>query len=186
MFPGKGKIMRYRIMAVAYILLMGTGSPSEGGGRGSDGAPEGGGPQALGKFIGSWRGEVEVHPAGGRESTYVAGNTFSWVLGGRFARDEGGDISDASSNMGMWTYDPAVQAYRSWYFLAPGGEVVAFTYRWVERDQAFRGRADLGGGMVMEAEDRFQGKDAYEWRLVLKDKDGKALNRMTGRMKRVR
>lgn len=140
----------------------------------------------LEKFIGSWKGDVTVQPADGKASTFAAANTFSWVLGGRFARDEGGDLSGASSNLGMWTYDPAAQAYRSWYFLAPGGEVVAFTYKWVERDQAFRGSADLGGGMAMEAEDRFLGKDAYEWRIVLKDKDGKALNRMSGRMKRVR
>lgn len=174
--------MRYRTLYVASILLAGAGSPSDGSGAGT--APEGRELRVLERFIGSWKGEVSVQPAGGRESTYVAANTYSWALGGRFARDEGGDATGATSFLGMWTYDPGLKAYRSWYFQAPGGEVTAFTYRWVERDQAFRGGADLGGGMTLEAEDRFLGKDAYEWRIVLKDKDGKALNRMTGRMKR--
>jgi hypothetical protein len=140
---------------------------------------------ALGKFVGTWKGEVEVQSADGKKTSYASRNAFTWSLNGRFLRDEGGEISGASAFLGMWTYDPQGKTYRSTYFLGPGGEIVNFTYTWDEKTQVIRGTAPLGGGIIMEAEDRFVGKDSYVWSIVVKDKEGRELNRMTGRQTRV-
>lgn len=140
----------------------------------------------LEKFSGSWKGEVKATAGDGKETTYATKNTFAPALGGRFLEDTGGAVDGSSSQIGMWRYDPIGKKYQSWYFLAPGGEAVQFTHDWVEAEQAFHGTADLGGGMTMEATDQFKGKDAYEWSIIVKGKDGTVLNRLVGKQTRVR
>jgi hypothetical protein len=140
----------------------------------------------LEKFSGTWKGEVKVTSADGKETAFATRNTFAPVLGGRFLEDKGGAVDGSSSQVGMWRYDPVGKKYQSWYFLAPGGDAVQFTHDWIEAEQAFHGTADLGGGMTMEATDQFKGKDAYEWTITVKGKDGAVLNRMVGKQSRVR
>jgi hypothetical protein len=140
----------------------------------------------LEKFSGAWKGEVKVTAADGKETTFSTKNTFAPVLGGRFLEDKGGAVDGSTSQVGMWRYDPVGKKYQSWYFLSPGGEAVQFTHDWVEAEQAFHGTADLGGGMTMEATDQFKGKDAYEWTITVKGKDGSVLNRMVGKQVRAR
>jgi hypothetical protein len=57
----------------------------------------------------------------------------------------------------MWRYDPVGKKYQSWYFLAPGGEAV-----------------------------QIKRKNAYEWTIIGKGKDGTVLNRMIGKQTRSR
>ena len=140
----------------------------------------------LEKFSGSWKGEVEVTAADGKKTSFPSKNSFTPVLGGRFMEDKGGAVDGSSSSIGMWRYDAVGKKYQSWYFLAPGGEAVQFTYDWFEAEQTFRGAADLGGGMTMETVDQFKGKDAYEWTIIVKGKDGTVFNRMVGKQTRVR
>lgn len=142
--------------------------------------------KALEKFTGSWKGVVKVTAGDGKETSFSTKNTFAPVLGGLFIEDKGGAVDGSSSQIGMWRYDAVGKKYQSWYFLAPGGEAVQFTHDWIESEQAFRGTADLGGGMTMEATDQFKGKDAYEWTIIVKGKDGTILNRMVGKQTRVR
>jgi hypothetical protein len=140
----------------------------------------------LEKFSGTWKGEVKVTGGDGKETSFSTKNTFAPVLGGRFLEDRGGAVDGSSSQIGMWRYDPVAKKYQSWYFLAPGGEAIQFTHDWNEAEQAFHGTADLGGGMTMEATDQFKGKDAYEWAITVKGKDGAVFNRTVGKQSRVR
>jgi hypothetical protein len=142
--------------------------------------------KVLEKFSGSWKGEVKVTSADGKETSFPTTNTFAPVLGGSFLEDKGGAVDGSSSQIGMWRYDAAAKKYQSWYFLAPGGQAVQFTHAWIESEQAFHGTADLGGGMAMEATDKFTGKDAYAWTIIVKGKDGSVINRMEGKQTRVR
>jgi hypothetical protein len=140
----------------------------------------------LEKFSGSWKGEVKVTAGDGKETSFSTKNSFAPVLGGRFLEDRGGALDGSASQIGMWRYDAVAKKYQSWYFLSPGGEAIQFSYDWVEAEQAFHGTADLGGGMTMEALDQFKGKDAYEWSIIVKGKDGTVFNRMLGKQTRVR
>lgn len=142
--------------------------------------------KVLEKFTGSWKGEVKVTSGDGKEMKFSTKNTFTPVLAGKFIEDKGGAVDGSTSQIGMWRYDPASKKYQSWYFTAPGGEAAHFSYDWIEAEQTFRGSADLGGGMTMEAVDIFEGKDAYEWTIIVKGKDGAVLNRMVGKQTRVR
>lgn len=47
------------------------------------------------------------------------------------------------------------------------------------------GSAELGGGVRMLAEDRFYGRDEYEWNITVQDSAGKILTRMRGHQRRV-
>jgi uncharacterized protein DUF1579 len=142
--------------------------------------------KVLEKFKGSWKGEVKVTAGDGKETTFSTKNSFTPVLDGRFMEDKGGAVDGSSAQVGMWRYDPVGKKYQSWYFLAPGGEAVQFTYDWFEAEQTIRGTADLGGGMTMEAVDQFKGKNAYEWTIIVKGKDGTVYNTMVGKQTRVR
>lgn len=141
--------------------------------------------KVLDKFKGSWKGEVTVTAGDGKETSFHTKNAFAPVLGGTFIEDKGGAVDGSSSQIGMWRYDAAAKKYQSWYFTAPGGEAVQFTYDWFEAEQTLRGSADLGGGMTMEAIDTFKGKSAYEWTIIVKGKDGTVFNRMVGKQTRV-
>jgi len=140
---------------------------------------------ALDRFVGNWKGEVEVQSAEGTKTTYASRNAFAWDLKGVFLKDQGGAVSGESAFLGMWSFDQPTQRYRSWYFSGPGGEAVNCSFVWDEKNQAFKGGADLGGGMVLESEDRFTGRDSYTWSITIKDKGGRQLNRMVGRQTRV-
>jgi hypothetical protein len=142
--------------------------------------------KVLEKFTGSWKGEVKVTGGDGKETSFSTKNTFAPALGGRYIEDKGGAVDGSSSQLGMWRYDGVTKKYQSWYFLAPGGEALQFTYDWIEAEQTLRGKADLGGGMTMEAVDIFNGKDAYEWTIIVKGKDGTVFNRMVGKQTRIR
>jgi hypothetical protein len=69
--------------------------------------------------------------------------------------------------------------------MAPTGDVVVLSHEWHESSQSFVGSAELGGGVRMLAEDRFHGRDEYEWNITVQDSAGKILTRMRGHERRV-
>lgn len=138
----------------------------------------------LQRFVGSWQGDVSVHGPGVEPQRYTQENRWAFVLGGAFL-EERGNGSNGSSFLGVWSLDARTGKYRAHYFLAPAGDVVVLTHEWSERDQAFTGFADLGGGVRMLAEDRFLDPDTYEWSITVQDGAGNLLTRMQGRERRV-
>jgi len=133
----------------------------------------------LDKFVGTWNAQVEMVSADGKKSAQSSRNTFAWALNGRFLKDDGGQVGGSSSFLGLWTYDPQTKRYQSWYFQGPGGETLQVTYAWDEKNQTLSGKQDMGGGMTVETLDHFIDKDHYDWVVVVKDKDGHALNRLS-------
>lgn len=138
----------------------------------------------LQHYVGRWRGEVSVESAGAETQRYTQDNTFEWVLGDLFL-EERGTASNGSTFIGLWSRDASTGKYRAYYFMAPTGDVVVLGHEWLEGSQSFVGSAELGGGVRMLAEDRFYGRDEYEWNITVQDSAGKILTRMRGRERRV-
>ena len=132
----------------------------------------------LDRFLGTWDAQVEVESADGKKSMQSLRNTFAWDLNGRFLKDEGKNSEGSATFLGLWSYNAQAKRYHSWYFQGPGGEVSQMTYAWDEKNQTLTGAGEPGGGMTVEAVDRFIDKDHYDWSIVVKDKDGRMLNRM--------
>jgi hypothetical protein len=138
----------------------------------------------LDRYVGSWQGEVSVDGAMVEPHSYTQSNTFAWVLEGRFL-EERGTGTNGSSFIGLWSFGARAGRYRAHYFLAPTGDIVAITHDWNEHTHTFVGAADLGGGIQLFAEDRFIGRDAYEWSTTIADSKGKILTRLRARERRV-
>jgi hypothetical protein len=132
----------------------------------------------LERYVGSWQGDVSVDGATVEPHSYTQSNTFAWVLDGRFV-EERGTGTNGSSFIGLWSFDARAGRYRAHYFLAPTGDIVAITHDWTDHTQTFAGAADLGGGIQLLAEDRFIGRDAYEWSTTITDSTGKILTSAT-------
>jgi hypothetical protein len=138
----------------------------------------------LQHYVGRWRGDVSVESVGSEPQRYTQDNTFEWVLDGRFL-EERGTGSNGSAFIGLWSREGDTDRYRAHYFMAPTGDVVVLSHEWHESRQSFVGAAELGGGVRMLAEDRFYGRDEYEWSITVQDREGKILTRMRGRERRV-
>jgi hypothetical protein len=139
----------------------------------------------LQRFVGHWRGEIHVTAAGAPPESYSQQNSFEWVLGSEFLQERGRG-SNGTSFIGLWSRDPGGNQYRAHYFLAPGAQVVALLHEWHEAKQSFVGRAELGGGFCMLAEDHFIDEDSYEWTITVQDAAGTTLRHMRGVERRVR
>ena len=139
----------------------------------------------LDKFLGTWDSQVEMVATDGKKSMQASRNTFEWDLHGRFLKDAGGDVGGATSFLGLWSYDPQAKRYESWYFQGPSGQTLHITYAWDDKNQTLTGTQDLGGGMTLEAKDRFLDQDHYDWSIVVKDKEGRQLNRLSAHSARV-
>jgi hypothetical protein len=138
----------------------------------------------LQHYVGRWRGEVSVESAGSEPQRYTQDNSFEWILGELFL-EERGTGSNGSAFIGLWSRDGATGKYRAYYFMAPTGDVVVLSHEWRESSQSFVGSAELGGGVRMLAEDRFFGRDEYEWNITVQDSAGNLLTRMRGHERRV-
>lgn len=138
----------------------------------------------LQHYVGRWRGDVSVESAGAEPQRYTQDNTFEWVLDDRFLQERGTG-SNGSSFIGLWSRDGDTGRYRAHYFMAPTGDVVVLSHEWRESSQSFVGSAELGGGVRMLAEDRFYGRDEYEWSITVQDSEGRILTRMRGHERRV-
>jgi hypothetical protein len=138
----------------------------------------------LQRFVGSWRGEVQVDAPGGQPQRHVQESCWVWTLGETFLEERGAG-SNGSSFLGLWRLDTRSGKYHAHYFLAPSGDAVVLTHEWNERERSFLGSADLGGGVLMRAEDRFVDRDTYEWSITVQNGDGEVLTRMRGRQHRL-
>jgi len=139
----------------------------------------------LQRYVGSWRGEVTVEAAGVEPQRYTQTNRFVWTLGDLFLEERGAG-SNGSSFIGLWSLDAGSGKYRAFYFIAPSADVVALTHEWNEADQTFTGSAELGGGVLMLAKDRFIDRDTYDWSITIQDGAGNVLTRMRSRACRVK
>jgi hypothetical protein len=139
----------------------------------------------LGRYVGSWQGEVRVDGATVEAHHYTQSNTFAWTLEGRFL-EERGKGTDGSSFIGLWTFDARAGRYHAHYFVAPTGDILVITHDWNEQTKTFTGGADLGGGVKLLAEDRFIDADTYEWSATITDATGQILSRMQARENRVK
>ena len=139
--------------------------------------------QVLDRLVGTWEWEVTAKPAEWTpKETRTRGTlTREWVLKGRFVQEKGGDAENPT--LGMWTYDFQKKGYRLWLFNADGS-FSEHTGRWDEPYRTFSWQSDLGNGSTAAGKSVFTDKNADEWRMVAKDKEGKIYLDLVGKNRR--
>jgi uncharacterized protein (TIGR03067 family) len=141
--------------------------------------------KVLEKRIGTWAAETVVKPGPwnptGHKATGV--ETTEWVLGGRFQQARNANRPANPDNVMLFTYDPQVKAFRSWYFDDQGG-TIEMTGQWDEAAQTLNWTSEAKNGFRATAAMRIAGPDSIEWQMVVKDPDGKVMLEMTGKLVR--
>lgn len=73
----------------------------------------------LNMFVGSWRGETEMHMPGSDETMHTVGHSQSqwaadgWVLLEKYSAEIGEDHE--INGVGVWWWDPQARKYRMWW-----------------------------------------------------------------------
>jgi hypothetical protein len=140
--------------------------------------------KVLDRFAGTWDTEASFRRfgAGARDETFQGATTVDWTLGGRFLQWRGnhpGRLEDLQ----VVTYDPARKAYRHWYFSSEGIAEES-TGQWNETTRTMTWRGDLPGGRTLVHEVCFPDRDTQEWKLAVKDAEGKVLVEGHGKLTR--
>ena len=94
-----------------------------------------------------------------------------WVLDGRFLQDTS-EMSDGSQSLSLLTYDPQMEAYRSWWFSSEG-HTSKSGGKWDAASQTIEFRSDLGNGLNSYGSVQFIDKDRHDWKVIVKDGCGK-------------
>ena len=135
--------------------------------------------QALHHYAGQWEDEIAGKP--GKRRT----ETAEWILQGRFLRQswtsEGEDNLPPASGLTLYTFDPALQRYRSWAFLATGS-VIENEGAWDAASQTFSWShpvSDTADTVITTAS--FVDEQTQTWSIVKIDAQGKILREVAGR-----
>jgi len=141
--------------------------------------------KVLDRFVGNWDSETTVRLSEGkpRDSKLKGTISVEWTLGSRFVQWKGSSIPAGFEDLQLLTFDAGKKTYRHWYFSSEGiGDDSTGT--WDEETRTMTWKGDLRDGSSLLNVVRFTDKDTQEWKLVVKDKAGKALTEMHGKLTR--
>jgi hypothetical protein len=129
--------------------------------------------KVLDRLAGTWDAKVVFKPAQWTPSEVrtTSKNTRTWVLDGQFLQDTS-EISDGTQGFSLVTYDPQMKAYRSWWFNSEG-RTSKSGGKWDAAAETLSFRADLGDGLTSYSSVRFIDRDRHDWKVMVKDGDGK-------------
>lgn len=129
--------------------------------------------KVLDRLAGTWDATSVSKPAEWtpKEVRTTSKITRKWVLDGRFLQDTS-EISDGSEGLSLLTYHPRRQAYRSWWFSSEG-HTGKSTGQWDAASETILFQDDLGNGLTSRASVHFLDKDRHDWKVIIKDGDGK-------------
>jgi hypothetical protein len=166
------------LAVAAFIALMGLQVGAQAGG---DDFKQGKEWKALNRYVGVWEDEVAVtvpEPKQGRGS-----NTTAWTLGDRFLQMKSKTDLDNAEQMHLFTYDPNRRAIRWWLFSSLG-QASAATGSWDEATSTFTYKVEDTGPASVIITDHFTDDDHHEWKLIVKDADGKVVFETSGKATR--
>ncbi len=129
--------------------------------------------KVLERLVGTWDAKAVSKPAEWTptEVRTTSKITRKWVLDGRFLQDTS-EISDGSEGLSLFTYDPQMKAYQSWWFSSEG-HTSKSTGQWDAASETISFKADLGNGLTSRGSVRFLDKDHHDWKVVVQDGNGK-------------
>jgi hypothetical protein len=131
--------------------------------------------KALDAFVGEWRGVYEHLPAMmGQPGTGTGKFQSEWVLDGWYLMGKGVSTGTFGAHEMVWlaTYDPKMQAYRSFSFDNHGNTTIAeMAYQpasrtWIETSEGIDFKT--GKPAKNKSTMRFVGKDKLEWEWLQK------------------
>jgi hypothetical protein len=140
--------------------------------------------KVLERLVGTWDWKVISRPAEWtpKEMQTTGTVTREWVLNGRFVQEKSID-ADKREGLVLWTYDSQKKAFRTWHFMSDG-----FTNdslgKWDEGSKTLANESDAGPGITATATVHFLDNDTHEWKVIVKDKEGKVYLHMEGTCKR--
>jgi serine/threonine protein kinase len=130
----------------------------------------------LYQLVGEWRNEITVSVAGPDTKVETVRVKAEPILGGRFIEKfETNEATGASDYTLVW-FDTDAKRYRSWFFNHTGS-VTEFTGTWDEAAKTLTWNSPDGR---LEGRWTFKSDDLSEYRHMVKDKDGTALNEAAG------
>jgi hypothetical protein len=139
----------------------------------------------LGRFVGTWDGEVVTKPAVWtpkevRENIVEVHEMVldGWYLQGRAMTPEG-----EMRAILMSTYDPIKRTYRIWRF-SPGGLGEELTGQWDEATATLTIPTDLGNKINSATTFHLIDKDHHDFHTLAKDSDGKVYLDIQGTLAR--
>ena len=140
--------------------------------------------KVLDRFVGSWRCSF-VRRAEGNPEEYkgTIDITCSRVLGGQFVQVKT-ELSDNTSGLAMFTYDPQKKCYRSWWF-GSNGQAVENTGAWDAESKTLRWSFVGEAGTTVTSTAHFLDENKYEREVTSRDKTGKVFFHMAGTCVRV-
>lgn len=129
--------------------------------------------KVLDRLVGSWDTTAISKPAvwTPKEVRTTSKVEWKWVLGGRFLEDAT-KVSDGTQALSLTTYDPQMKAFRSWWFNSLG-HTSKSNGQWDEKTTTLSFESGLPDGLTSRSSVRFIDKDRHEWKVIIKDGDGK-------------
>jgi hypothetical protein len=141
--------------------------------------------KVLDRFVGNWDMNVTISVSEGKpkEIKLTGTATIQWSLGGRFLQWKGSSTSGRFEDLQLLTYDAGRKTYRHWYFSSEGVADES-AGKWDEATKTMTWKGDVGDGRTLLNVVRLTDKDTQEFNLVVKDRNGKAVTEIKGKMTR--
>ena len=144
--------------------------------------------KVLQRFVGSWQQQVLINTAEwiSERLTMTATVTADWILSGRMVENKGVYSPGGMRFLVIVAYDAENKEYRQWCFdshgTIPRGD--ESRGKWDETTQTFTWLSSTSDGGTQTQTHRFIDKDAFEWTLVRKDRNGKVYLDIEAKSKR--
>jgi len=141
----------------------------------------------LQHWIGAWDVEMNTKPNAdmpmGRRAKGTA--TAEWTLDGRFIQQSATstpvDGSLVMHSKTLMTYDPRKKVYRSWMFFS-NGYVSESEGKWDDASRTMTSSSrDAESGNTTTINANFAEEGVENWKIVVKDRDGKLIGETTGK-----
>lgn len=129
----------------------------------------------LDRLVGEWRNEITVSVAGPDTKTETVRVKAESILGGRLIEKFETNESTGKSDYTLSWFDTDAKKYRTWFFNQTG-TVTEFTGTWNEAAKTITWKSMDG---LLEGHWIVKGDNQYDFRRIVKDKDGKVLGEAT-------
>jgi hypothetical protein len=135
--------------------------------------------KVLDRFLGSWRSSL-VRKVEGNPEEYKGTINFTYtrVLGAQFVQEKT-ELSDNTSGMAMFAYDPQKKCYRKWWF-GSIGQTAESTGTWDAESKTLRWSFVGESGVTVTTTHHFLDENKFEWEVTSRDKTGKVFYHMAG------
>jgi len=134
--------------------------------------------RVLDRFLGKWRASFVSKIEGNPEQKGTIDLTYTRVLEGQFIQEKT-ELSDNTSGLAMFTYDPQRKCYRTWWFGSIGATTEG-TGLWDAPSKTLKWSSAGEPGITVTTTHHFLDENKFEWEVTSGDKTGKVFFHMAG------